>query len=134
MSDERRDDETSANPEDFVTLDRDTISDLQGRFGMDMRVRSRRGPIARVMGTAVGEGSGGPFAYDRDHYDRDEYDRDEYDRDAPGYDRDKYDRDKPGYDRDKYDRDKYDRDHYDRDHALPGTTPGGTPGREPGTP
>lgn len=110
MSDDRRDDYMSPNPEEFVTLNRDTISDLQERFGVDMRIRSRRGPISRVIQAAAPKRDSG--GYDRDKYDRDApgYDRDKYDRDAPGYDRDKYDRDAPGYDRDKYDRDKYDRD------------------------
>jgi hypothetical protein len=126
MSDEFRDDNTPNHSEDLVTLDRDTISDLQARFGMDMRVRSRRGPITRVIKSAAPRGSGGPFAYDRQDYDRNhdrddrnDYDRDEYDRNHDDrddydreYDRDDYDRDKPGYDREHpgYDREDYDRD------------------------
>lgn len=117
MSNDRRDDNASSNPEEIVTLNRDTISDLQERFGVDMRIRSRRGPISRVIEAAapkrpVTPPPPKPQRYGRDGYDRDEYDRDEYDRDAPGrYDRDDYDRD--GYDRDapgRYDRDGYDRD------------------------
>ncbi|HVI00815.1 MAG TPA: hypothetical protein VM869_18990 [Enhygromyxa sp.] len=117
MSNERSDD-NSSNPEDFVTLDRDAVEDLQSRFGADMRIRSRGGPISRVIEAAapkrpVTPPPPKPQKYGRDNYDRDEYDRDnDYDRDQPG----RYDRD--GYDRDEYDRDNYDRDqpgHYDRD-------------------
>jgi hypothetical protein len=119
MSDERRNDDTSVDSEDFVTLNRDTISDLQERFGLDMRVRSRRGPISRVIKAAAPvkppagpKRQGGDYDrdnYDRDgNYDRDDYDRDHYDKndyDKDDYDRDHYDRDKPGYDREDYDRD-----------------------------